>query len=75
MKLADINVMENFFNTIDQCEGKVELIIENQARLNLKSTLSQFVSMVYLLNQNNSSGIEIVTTCSADREKMMSFIA
>ena len=75
MKLADINVMENFFNTIDQCEGKVELIIENQARLNLKSTLSQFVSMVYLMNHSNSSGIEIVTTCSADREKMMRFIA
>lgn len=67
----DLGIMERLFEAVDKCEGKVELIIGDKIRLNLKSTLSQFVSMMYLLEQTNLSDIRIHTSCGADSEQMM----
>lgn len=59
---------------VNKCEGKVELIVEDKMRLNLKSTLSQFVSMIYLLEQTDFSDVRIHTSCGADGEQMMRMI-
>ena len=46
MKVQNITDVEGFFKVVDSCEGKVELVTGEGDRLNLKSKLSQYVSMV-----------------------------
>ena len=46
MTVTNITNVEKFFETINKCEGKVELVTEQGDRFNLKSTLSQYVSLV-----------------------------
>ena len=45
MKVMNITDAEKFFGVIEQCEEKVELVTENGDIYNLKSKLSQYVSL------------------------------
>ena len=45
MKVQNITDIEGFFKAIDGCKGKVELVTGEGDRLNLKSKLSQYVSL------------------------------
>ena len=44
MKVSNIKDIEKFFEVVDSCEGRVELVTGEGDRLNLKSKLSQYVS-------------------------------
>lgn len=48
MKIQNITNIEKFFEVVDSCKGKVELVTGEGDRLNLKSKLSQYVSMAKL---------------------------
>lgn len=74
MKKTESGILERMMEVVNKCEGKVELIVEDKMRLNLKSTLSQFVSMIYLLEQTDFSDVRIHTSCGADSDQMMSVI-
>ena len=50
MKLTNIKDTEAFFKVIDSCQGKVELVTGEGDRLNLKSKLSQFVSLANIFS-------------------------
>ena len=45
MKVSNIKDIEKFFEVVDSCEGRVELVTGEGDRLNLKSKLSQYVSL------------------------------
>ncbi len=45
MKVQNITDVEGFFKVVDSCKGRVELVTGEGDRLNLKSKLSQYVSM------------------------------
>ena len=45
MKVQNITNVDAFFKVVDDCVGKVELVTGEGDRLNLKSKLSQYVSM------------------------------
>ena len=45
MKVQNITDIDAFFKTVDECKGRVELVTGEGDRLNLKSKLSQYVSM------------------------------
>ena len=49
MKVQNITNIDKFFTVIDECAGKVELVTGEGDRLNLKSKLSQYVSMANIL--------------------------
>ena len=53
MKVQNITNIDKFFKVVDSCKGKVELVTGEGDRLNLKSKLSQYVSMAMI----SSSGI------------------
>ena len=74
MTVTNITNVEKFFETINKCEGKVELITEQGDRFNLKSTLSQYVSYVRILSNCTVPTIEIITSNHADAEKLMKFM-
>ena len=55
MKVSNIKDIEKFFEVVDSCQGKVELVTGEGDRLNLKSKLSQYVSLCkHLLRRRNS---------------------
>ena len=49
MKVQNISDIDGFFKVVDACSGKVELVTGEGDRLNLKSKLSQYVSMANIL--------------------------
>ena len=50
MKVSNIKDVEKFFQVVDSCEGRVELVTGEGDRLNLKSKLSQYVSLANIRN-------------------------
>ena len=56
MKVQNITDIEGFFNVIDQCKGRVELVTGEGDRLNLKSKLSQYVSMANIFFKRRDPG-------------------
>lgn len=45
MKVTHITDIDKFFEVVDSCKGRVELVTGEGDRLNLKSKLSQYVSL------------------------------
>ena len=50
MKVSNIKDIEKFFSVVDSCAGKVELVTGEGDRLNLKSKLSQYVSLANIFS-------------------------
>ena len=71
MTVTNITNVEKFFETINKCEGKVELVTELGDRFNLKSKLSQYVSFVKILTNQTIPAIEIITSNHSDAERLM----
>lgn len=59
MKITHIKDVDRFFQVVDECEGKVELVTSEGDRLNLKSKLSQFISLTNIFNPNGEVKAEI----------------
>ena len=74
MTVTNITNIEKFFETVDQCEGKVELVTEQGDRFNLKSTLSKYASFVRILSNCTVPTAQIVTTNSKDTLKIMRYM-
>lgn len=76
MKVTNIKDTEAFFKTIDSCKGKVELVTGEGDRLNLKSKLSQFVSLANIFHADASSipELEIIAYEPEDSKKLLDFM-
>ena len=60
MKVQNITDIEKFFKVIDSCEGKVELVTGEGDRLNLKSKLSQYVSVAKIFSDGTIDELELL---------------
>ena len=60
MKVQNITNIDKFFEIVDSCKGKVELVTGEGDRLNLKSKLSQYVSMANIFSNGEIPELEIV---------------
>lgn len=74
MTVTSITNVEKFFETINKCEGKVELITEQGDRFNLKSTLSQYVTLVRFFSNCTVPSIQLVVSNHADTQKLIGFM-
>ena len=74
MKVQNITDIEGFFKVVDSCEGKVELVTGEGDRLNLKSKLSQYVSMANIFSNGEIPELEIVAHEPEDTKDLMSFM-
>ena len=74
MKVQNITDIEKFYKTVDSCKGKVELVTGEGDRLNLKSKLSQYVSMANLFSDGTIDELEIVAYEPEDISKLVSFM-
>lgn len=74
MKVQNISNIDEFFKVVDSCEGKVELVTGEGDRLNLKSKLSQYVSMANIFSNGEIPELEIVAHEKADIDKLIAFM-
>ena len=75
MKITNISNVEKFFEVVDQCKGKVELVTGEGDRLNLKSKLCQYVSLVSIFANNAViPELEIIAHEPEDVSKLLSFM-
>lgn len=74
MKFNNITNIEKFFQVVDSCKGKVELVSEEGDRLNLKSKLSQYVSLAKIFSDGTIDGLEIIAYEPEDVDKLMEFM-
>ena len=71
MKVQNITNIDKFFSVIDDCSGKVELVTGEGDRLNLKSKLSQYVSMANIFSNGEIPELEIIAYEKEDMVKFM----
>ena len=74
MKVQNISNIEKFFEVVDSCAGKVELVTGEGDRLNLKSKLSQYVSMANIFSNGEIPEMEIIAYEKEDIEKLIAFM-
>ena len=75
MKISNIKDTDAFFKVVDSCEGKVELVTGEGDRLNLKSKLSQFVSLANILNSDQViPELEIIAYEPEDIKKLLDYM-
>ncbi|MDD6201748.1 MAG: polya polymerase [Lachnospiraceae bacterium] len=74
MKVKNISNVDKFFEVVDSCEGKVELITGEGDRLNLKSKLCQYVSLAKIFSNGEIPELEIVAHEPKDVEKLLDFM-
>ena len=74
MKIQNITNIEKFFEVVDSCKGKFELVTGEGDRLNLKSKLSQYVSMAKLFSDGTISELELLAYEPEDINKLVNFM-
>lgn len=73
MKIKNIKNVEKFFEVVDSCEGKVELVGED-IRLNLKSKLAQYFSIAKIFSDGEIPELEVVAYNQEDISKLMAYM-
>ena len=74
MKVHNITNIDKFFSVIDDCSGKVELVTGEGDRLNLKSKLSQYVSMANIFSNGEIPELEIIAYEKEDIDRLVKFM-
>lgn len=74
MKVMNVTDVEKFFGVIDQCEEKVELVTESGDIYNLKSKLSQYVSLSKIFCGGVIPSIELITYSPSDSGRIMHYM-
>lgn len=74
MKVQNIRDIDKFFKVVDSCSGKVELVTGEGDRLNLKSKLSQYVSMANIFSSGEIPELEIIAYEKEDIDRLVKFM-
>ncbi|MDY4668769.1 MAG: polya polymerase [Oliverpabstia sp.] len=74
MKITNIQNVDKFFEIVDNCKGKVELITGEGDRLNLKSKLCQYVSLANIFSNGEIPELEIIAHEPEDVSRLVAFM-
>ena len=74
MKIKKVTNAPEFFKVVDSCQGRVELLTGEGDRLNLKSKLSQYVSMANIFSNGEIPELEIIAYEKEDTDKLIGFM-
>ena len=74
MKLTNITNVDKFFEVVDKCEGRVEMLTENGDCLDLRPKLCQFVTLVKMLTDGDVERMEIIAENKKDEQKLMAYM-
>ena len=74
MKIQNITNVDAFFKVIDECKGTVELISPEGDRINLKSKLSQYLSMASIFSNGYIRELDLVAHDKEDIERLIKYM-
>ncbi|WP_230398582.1 polya polymerase [Novisyntrophococcus fermenticellae] len=74
MKVSNIKDIDKFFQVVDSCVGRVELVTGEGDRLNLKSKLSQYVSLANIFSCGEIPELEIIASEKEDVDRLLNFM-
>ena len=74
MKIQNITDVEGFFKVIDSCKGPVELLSPEGDRINLKSKLSQYLSMATMFSNGYINELELVAHEKDDVARLIKYM-
>ncbi len=74
MKISNIAEPRNFFNAVRDCKGTVELVTSEGDRLNLKSTLCQYLMLTQMFTDAKIDDVDLVLSEPDDMEKIKNFL-
>ena len=74
MKVQNITDIDAFFKTVVECKGRVELVTGEGDRLNLKSKLSQYVSMANIFSNGEIPELEVIAYEKEDTDRLIRFM-
>ncbi|HUM82771.1 MAG TPA: polya polymerase [Lachnospiraceae bacterium] len=74
MKVENIKDINKFFQVIDSCKGKVELVTGEGDRLNLKSKLTQYVSLANIFSNGTIPELEIIASEPEDVTRLVDYM-
>ena len=74
MKIQNITDVDAFFKVVDECKGKVELVSPDGDRVNLKSKLTQYLSMATMFSNGYIKELDLVATEREDIDRLIKFM-
>ena len=74
MKIMNITNVDEFFKVIDECTGRVELVTNEGDRLNLKSKLTQYVSLAKIFSDGVIPEMELVAHEPEDMKRLIQYM-
>ena len=74
LKITNITNPKRFFEALDQCKGRVELVTSEGDRLNLKSKLCQYIALTQMFSEAKIDEVEIVVSEPEDIDLLKTFL-
>ncbi len=74
MIIKNITNVQEFFKAVDKCEGKVELVTSQGDRLNLKSKLTQYISLANMFTEAKIGDVELLVSEPEDVKLLIDFM-
>ena len=74
MKIKNINNPQRFFEVLNECKGRVELITSEGDRLNLKSTLCQYIAPTQMFKDARIDDLELIVSEPEDVAKLLEYL-
>ena len=74
MKIQNINDVDAFFKVVDECKGPIELVSPEGDRINLKSKLSQYLSMASIFSNGYIKELDLVARDREDIERLIKYM-
>ena len=74
MKIKNIKDVDGFFKVIDSCKGTVVLVSPEGDRINLKSKLSQYLSMANIFSNGYIKELDLVAHDKEDIERLIKYM-
>ena len=74
MKIYHIKDIDGFFNVVDSCQGKIELVTGEGDKINLKSKLCQYISLAEIFSNGELPEMELIVQEPADMKKLIDYL-
>ncbi|WHH60276.1 polya polymerase [Petroclostridium sp. X23] len=74
MKIKNISNVNQFFDVLEHCKGKVELVTSEGDRLNLKSKLCQYIMLTKMFSEAKIDEIEIIAYEPEDTQRLLDYL-
>jgi len=74
MKIQNITDVDKFFQVVDSCKGTVELVSPEGDRINLKSKLTQYLSMATIFSNGYIKELDLVAHEKEDVDRLIKFM-